>query len=263
VPSVRSPRSLWPSRLGPTGPLHWSETATRCTEYSSPTLGTMVLRALAACYAAHPSEATEPCKAPCRPRPRSRAPLLQRRLRSIRQTDPSDTLRPPRRFRHRPTASPKGVRAACGARGGAARWRGLCRCTRSRHSRSLRRCTLVARRCASASPFAAAEPTRQRTRRSVLARTHSSIVRLSQSIAPVAATTSAGGLRTRHSQVCVQGAMDDWPAAQRWADVAYLRTVAGARIVPVEVGRHGSFLPVGLCSAGPAFRRRFALLGRR
>ena len=36
----------------------------------------------------------------------------------------------------------------------------------------------------------------------------------------------------------ITGLVDTWPAAQRWRDPAYLLRVAGARTVPVEVGRH-------------------------
>eukprot|EP00887_Chlorella_sp_A99_P001766 scaffold19.g1766.t1 len=36
----------------------------------------------------------------------------------------------------------------------------------------------------------------------------------------------------------ITGAMEDWPAVQRWCDPEYLRRVAGPRTVPVEVGRH-------------------------
>ncbi|KAL3161338.1 hypothetical protein ABBQ32_010236 [Trebouxia sp. C0010 RCD-2024] len=36
----------------------------------------------------------------------------------------------------------------------------------------------------------------------------------------------------------VTGAMSAWPALTRWQDLAYLTRVAGARTVPVELGRH-------------------------
>ncbi|EFN53058.1 hypothetical protein CHLNCDRAFT_36633 [Chlorella variabilis] len=38
--------------------------------------------------------------------------------------------------------------------------------------------------------------------------------------------------------VVISGAMEGWPAVRRWADPAYLVTVAGPRTVPVEVGEH-------------------------
>ncbi|GAB4821348.1 hypothetical protein N2152v2_008394 [Parachlorella kessleri] len=36
----------------------------------------------------------------------------------------------------------------------------------------------------------------------------------------------------------IDGAMENWPAMRKWADVSYLRAVAGPRTVPVEVGEH-------------------------
>ncbi|KAK9830459.1 hypothetical protein WJX72_011885 [[Myrmecia] bisecta] len=38
--------------------------------------------------------------------------------------------------------------------------------------------------------------------------------------------------------VVITGAMADWPALQRWADLDYLVAVAGSRTVPVELGAH-------------------------
>eukprot|EP00898_Chlorokybus_atmophyticus_P007899 jgi/Chlat1/810/Chrsp104S01274 len=36
----------------------------------------------------------------------------------------------------------------------------------------------------------------------------------------------------------LRGCMDSWPALSKWTDVEYLKRVAGARTVPVEVGAH-------------------------
>lgn len=38
--------------------------------------------------------------------------------------------------------------------------------------------------------------------------------------------------------VLLHGVMSDWPALGKWADLDYLSQVAGARTVPVEVGKH-------------------------
>jgi hypothetical protein len=47
----------------------------------------------------------------------------------------------------------------------------------------------------------------------------------------------------------VAGAAAGWPAVQRWADPEYLRTVAGANLVPVELGT--SYLAHGTCAPFP------------
>eukprot|EP01026_Neomeris_dumetosa_P015123 TRINITY_DN1570_c0_g2_i3.p1 TRINITY_DN1570_c0_g2~~TRINITY_DN1570_c0_g2_i3.p1 ORF type:complete len:372 (-),score=62.36 TRINITY_DN1570_c0_g2_i3:73-1188(-) len=38
--------------------------------------------------------------------------------------------------------------------------------------------------------------------------------------------------------VVISGAMDGWRAMQKWNEVEYLKSVAGARTVPIEVGEH-------------------------
>jgi hypothetical protein len=37
--------------------------------------------------------------------------------------------------------------------------------------------------------------------------------------------------------VVIRGAMTHWPALTRWRDPGYLRSMAGLRTVPVELGR--------------------------
>jgi hypothetical protein len=37
--------------------------------------------------------------------------------------------------------------------------------------------------------------------------------------------------------VVITGAVSGWPALRRWRDPRYLRTLAGHRTIPVEVGR--------------------------
>lgn len=43
---------------------------------------------------------------------------------------------------------------------------------------------------------------------------------------------------SRDTPVVISGAMEDWPALERWADPQYLVRVAGPRTVPIEVGEH-------------------------
>lgn len=40
------------------------------------------------------------------------------------------------------------------------------------------------------------------------------------------------------SPAVLLGAMESWPALRRWQSAAYLRSIAGPRTVPVEVGKH-------------------------
>jgi hypothetical protein len=49
--------------------------------------------------------------------------------------------------------------------------------------------------------------------------------------APADLLTEAAG-----APLLLPGAADSWPAVQRWADPAYLCTVAGPHVVPVELG---------------------------
>lgn len=43
---------------------------------------------------------------------------------------------------------------------------------------------------------------------------------------------------TPQRPVVLLGAVDHWPARRRWGDLEYLRRVAGARTVPIELGAH-------------------------
>ncbi|OQU89690.1 hypothetical protein SORBI_3002G247200 [Sorghum bicolor] len=42
----------------------------------------------------------------------------------------------------------------------------------------------------------------------------------------------------RDSPVIISGAIDHWPAREKWKDIKYLKKIAGDRTVPVEVGKN-------------------------
>jgi hypothetical protein len=70
--------------------------------------------------------------------------------------------------------------------------------------------------------------------------------------APADLLTEAAG-----APLVLRGAAGSWPAVQRWADPAYLCTVAGPHVVPVELG--STYLADGESTAGsPKSGRRLA-----